>query len=125
MRFDKDEIGLVRVLAEASIGGGYGHCLLIRKRDLLISALGIFMCRSGSRGFRPSPLAGMDIRLFAECRRSCAIPGVDTDGLKTLPIIRPTPSHNPGLITLKEREPTPAASDPLGLVDTGLIRFTQ
>jgi hypothetical protein len=66
MRFDKDKIGLVRALAEASIGGGYGHFLLIRKRDLLINALGIFMCRSGSRGFRPSPLAGMDIRLFAE-----------------------------------------------------------
>jgi hypothetical protein len=27
-----------------------------------------------------------------------------------LPIIRPTLSHNLGLITLKEREPTPAAT---------------
>jgi DNA-binding transcriptional LysR family regulator len=38
-----------------------------------------------------------------------AIAGFNTDGLKTLPIIRPTLSHNLGLITLKEREPTPAA----------------
>jgi hypothetical protein len=32
-----------------------------------------------------------------------------TDGLKTLPIIGPTLSHNLGLITFKEREPTPTA----------------
>ena len=38
-----------------------------------------------------------------------AIAGFNTDGLKTLPIIGPTLSHNLGLITLKEREPTPAA----------------
>jgi DNA-binding transcriptional LysR family regulator len=38
-----------------------------------------------------------------------AIAGFNTDGFKTLPIIRPTLSHNLGLITLKEREPTPAA----------------
>ena len=38
-----------------------------------------------------------------------AIAGFNTDGLKTLPIIRPTLSHSLGLITLKEREPTPAA----------------
>jgi DNA-binding transcriptional LysR family regulator len=38
-----------------------------------------------------------------------AIAGFNTDGLKTLPIIRPTLSHNLGLITLKEREPTPSA----------------
>jgi hypothetical protein len=33
----------------------------------------------------------------------------NTDGLKTLPIIGPSLSRNLGLITLKEREPTPAA----------------
>ncbi len=38
-----------------------------------------------------------------------AIAGFNTDGLKTLPIIGPTLSHNLGLITLKEREPTRAA----------------
>ena len=38
-----------------------------------------------------------------------AIVGFNTDGLSTLPIIRPTLSRNLGLITLKEREPTPAA----------------
>jgi hypothetical protein len=38
-----------------------------------------------------------------------AIAGFNTDGLKTLPIIRLALSHNLGLITLKEREPTPAA----------------
>jgi DNA-binding transcriptional LysR family regulator len=38
-----------------------------------------------------------------------AIAGLNTDGLKALPIIGPTLSHNLGLITLKEREPTPAA----------------
>jgi DNA-binding transcriptional LysR family regulator len=38
-----------------------------------------------------------------------AIAGFNIDGLKTLPIIRPTLSHNLGLITLKEREPTPVA----------------
>jgi DNA-binding transcriptional LysR family regulator len=38
-----------------------------------------------------------------------AIGGFNTDGLKTLPIIRPTLSRNLGLITLKEREPSPAA----------------
>jgi len=38
-----------------------------------------------------------------------AIAGFNTDGIKTLPIIGPTLSHNLGLITLKEREPTPAA----------------
>jgi DNA-binding transcriptional LysR family regulator len=60
-----------------------------------------------------------------------AIAGFNTDGLKTLPIIGPTLSRNLGLITLKEREPTPAANrhldaDPLGLVDrSGLIRFKQ
>jgi DNA-binding transcriptional LysR family regulator len=37
-----------------------------------------------------------------------AIAGFNTDGLQTLPI-GPTLSHNLGLITLKEREPTPAA----------------
>jgi DNA-binding transcriptional LysR family regulator len=38
-----------------------------------------------------------------------AIAAFNTDGLKTLPIIGPTLSRNLGLITLKEREPTPAA----------------
>jgi DNA-binding transcriptional LysR family regulator len=38
-----------------------------------------------------------------------AIAGFNTDGLSTLPITRPTLSRNLGLITLKEREPTPAA----------------
>jgi DNA-binding transcriptional LysR family regulator len=38
-----------------------------------------------------------------------AIESFNTDGLKTLPIIGPTLSRNLGLITLKEREPTPAA----------------
>jgi DNA-binding transcriptional LysR family regulator len=38
-----------------------------------------------------------------------AIAGFNTDGLKTLPIAKPTLSRNLGLITLKEREPTPAA----------------
>jgi DNA-binding transcriptional LysR family regulator len=38
-----------------------------------------------------------------------AIAGFNTDGLKTLPIVRPTLSHNLGLITLKERGLTPAA----------------
>jgi hypothetical protein len=38
-----------------------------------------------------------------------AIAGFNTDGLKTLPIIAPMLSRNLGLITLKEREPTPAA----------------
>ena len=38
-----------------------------------------------------------------------AIAGFNTDGLKTLPIIGPMLSRNLGLITLKEREPTPAA----------------
>jgi DNA-binding transcriptional LysR family regulator len=38
-----------------------------------------------------------------------AIAGFNTDGLKTLPIVGPTLSQNLGLITLKEREPTPAA----------------
>jgi DNA-binding transcriptional LysR family regulator len=38
-----------------------------------------------------------------------AIAGFNTDGLKTLPITKPTLSRNLGLITLKEREPTPAA----------------
>jgi DNA-binding transcriptional LysR family regulator len=38
-----------------------------------------------------------------------AIVGFNTDGLSTLPITRPTLSRNLGLITLKEREPTPAA----------------
>src|SRR5271154_4798012 len=37
-----------------------------------------------------------------------AIAAFNTDGLKTLPIIRPTLKRNLGLITLKEREPTPA-----------------
>jgi hypothetical protein len=68
------------------------------------------MCRSGSRGLRPSPLWQVCIYAYSPSgRRSCAIRGVNTDGLKTLPIIRPTLSHNLGLITLKEREPTPAA----------------
>jgi hypothetical protein len=55
----------------------------------------------------------------------------NTDGLKTLPIIGPMLSRNLGLITLKEREPTPAGhrhldADPLGLADrSGLIRFKQ
>jgi DNA-binding transcriptional LysR family regulator len=38
-----------------------------------------------------------------------AISGFNTDGLKTVPVIRPTLSRNLGLITLKERDPTPAA----------------
>jgi DNA-binding transcriptional LysR family regulator len=38
-----------------------------------------------------------------------AIAAFNTGGLKTLPIIGPTLSRNLGLITLKEREPTPAA----------------
>ena len=38
-----------------------------------------------------------------------AIAGFNTDGLKTLPIVGPTLSQNLGLITLKEREPTPTA----------------
>jgi DNA-binding transcriptional LysR family regulator len=38
-----------------------------------------------------------------------AIAGFNTDGLSTLPITGPTLSRNLGLITLKEREPTPAA----------------
>jgi hypothetical protein len=33
----------------------------------------------------------------------------NTDGLKTLPITKPTLSRNLGLVTLKERKPTPAA----------------
>ena len=37
-----------------------------------------------------------------------AIAGFNTDGLKKLPIIGPTLLHRLGLITLKEREPTPA-----------------
>jgi DNA-binding transcriptional LysR family regulator len=37
------------------------------------------------------------------------IAGFNTDGLKTLPITKPTLSRNLGLITLKERDPTPAA----------------
>jgi DNA-binding transcriptional LysR family regulator len=35
--------------------------------------------------------------------------GFNIDGLKTLPIVGPTLSRNLGLITLREREPTPAA----------------
>jgi hypothetical protein len=110
MRFDKDEIDLVRAHAEASTGGGCGHYMPTRKRDLLINALEIFMYRSDSRGFRPSPLgryAYTPIRQWH--RRSCSIPGVDTDRLKTLLIIRPTLSHNLELVMLEEREPTPAA----------------
>jgi DNA-binding transcriptional LysR family regulator len=38
-----------------------------------------------------------------------AIAGFNTEGLNTLPITGPTLSRNLGLITLKEREPTPAA----------------
>jgi DNA-binding transcriptional LysR family regulator len=38
-----------------------------------------------------------------------AIAGFNTDGLEMLPIIGPALSRNLGLITLKEREPTPAA----------------
>ena len=38
-----------------------------------------------------------------------AIAGFNTEGLKILPIIGSTLSRNLGLITLKEREPTPAA----------------
>ena len=45
-----------------------------------------------------------------------AITGFKTDGLRTLPIIRPTLSRNLGLITLKEREPTPAATGILTLI---------
>jgi hypothetical protein len=37
------------------------------------------------------------------------MPRHPSDGLKTLPIIGPILSRNLGLITLKEREPTPAA----------------
>lgn len=47
---------------------------------------------------------------------SSAIAGFNTDGLKTLPITGPTLSHNLGLITLKEREPTPAAIGILTLI---------
>ena len=38
-----------------------------------------------------------------------AVAGFNTDGLRTLPITGPTLSRNLGLITLKGREPTPAA----------------
>jgi len=55
----------------------------------------------------------------------------NTDGLKTLPITGPTLSRNLGLITLKEREPTPAAIGISTLIRSawstsrGLIRFKQ
>ena len=39
-----------------------------------------------------------------------AIAGFKTDELTTVPIVGPTLSRNLGLITLKEREPTPAAA---------------
>jgi DNA-binding transcriptional LysR family regulator len=38
-----------------------------------------------------------------------AIAGFNTDGLKTLPITKPTLSHNLGLITLKKHQLTSAA----------------
>ena len=38
-----------------------------------------------------------------------AVAVFNTDGLRTVPITGPTLSRNLGLITLKEREPTPAA----------------
>ena len=56
MRFPKNEIRRARALAEASIGGKLGYCQPIRKRDLLINALGILMPRSDPGYFRPSPL---------------------------------------------------------------------
>ena len=45
-----------------------------------------------------------------------AIAGFNTEGLNTLPITGPTLSRNLGLITLKEREPTPAATGILTLI---------
>jgi hypothetical protein len=43
MSFPKSEMVLARALAEASIGGKSGYYQPIRKRNLLINALGIFM----------------------------------------------------------------------------------
>ena len=72
------------------------------------------MLRDGLGCFKPSSLeihVYMHIRPFRQVAivPAGAIAGFNTDGLKTLPIIGPTLSHNLGLITLKEREPTPAA----------------
>jgi DNA-binding transcriptional LysR family regulator len=50
-------------------------------------------------------LAGLGVAIVP----AGALAGFNTDGLNTLPITRPTLSRNLGLITLKEREPTPAA----------------
>jgi DNA-binding transcriptional LysR family regulator len=49
--------------------------------------------------------AGLGVAIMLEG----AIAGFNTDGLATLPITGPTLSLNLGLVTLKEREPTPAA----------------
>jgi hypothetical protein len=48
MTFPKPEIGLSRAPAEASIGGKFGYCQPIRKRNLIINALGILMRRRDS-----------------------------------------------------------------------------
>jgi len=45
-----------------------------------------------------------------------AIVGFNTRGLRSLPIVRPTLSRNLGVITLREREPTPAAKALLTLI---------
>jgi DNA-binding transcriptional LysR family regulator len=44
------------------------------------------------------------------------VAGFSMKGLRTLPIVRPTPSRNLGVILLRERESTPAAKGLLALI---------